>query len=447
MLVLSDLTAFLLVSYLPVAWPAGPFRPAEQLGLTVVISMFVYLNRGYRSFALRRPERELQLVCRATACGFAATLCAAAIFSGGIQRWPALLAGSGIILLAVLLGRFILRGLYLALWRRGVARQRVALAGPRELWQELQQRLIIRGGQGYELLESTFETLGEGALRGSGPASHWQSALVAWASGCEADVLLVSGASGEAHPDILPLVLFSIESSREVELECAPPAPAGFAWEVNDFTGGWRLARRPTHALERGVKAILERVIGLVGSVITLLLLPWVALILWHEDGGPLFYRSAYIGCDGKPHSYRKFRTMVKDADRILQQNSRLRAEFDRTCKLRHDPRVLPAVRWLRKYSLDEFPQFFSVLTGELALVGPRTISPAEGSRYGDLLPRLLSVKPGLTGYWQVMGRQTTSYAQRIRMDMFYIENWSIWLDLMIIGKTFFEVVRARGAF
>ena len=124
-----------------------------------------------------------------------------------------------------------------------------------------------------------------------------------------------------------------------------------------------------------------------------------------------------------------------------------LKAQFNGTCKLRNDPRVLRVGRLLRKYSIDEFPEFFSVLTGQLTFVGPRTISREEASRYGELLPKLLSVKPGMTGYWQVMGRQTTTYADRIGMDMFYIDHWSIWLDFLIIAKTFREVLTARGAF
>jgi lipopolysaccharide/colanic/teichoic acid biosynthesis glycosyltransferase len=101
----------------------------------------------------------------------------------------------------------------------------------------------------------------------------------------------------------------------------------------------------------------------------------------------------------------------------------------------------------LRKYSLDEFPQFFSLLAGKLTFVGPRVISREETSRYGDLLPKLLSVKPGMTGYWQVTGRQNTSYAERIELDMFYIDHWSLKLDFIIMAKTIWKVLRADGAY
>ena len=185
----------------------------------------------------------------------------------------------------------------------------------------------------------------------------------------------------------------------------------------------------------------------MIGSSVTFLLTPIVALLLKMEDGGPVFHRREFIGCDGNIHYYLKFRTMVRNADDVLRNDSRLKAQFATNHKLEHDPRVLRIGRWLRKYSIDEFPQFFSVLTGRLTLVGPRVISGEEGARYGEFLAKRLSVKPGLTGYWQVSGRQTTTYEERIQMDMFYIDHWSIWLDLVIIAKTFVRFFRPEGAY
>jgi lipopolysaccharide/colanic/teichoic acid biosynthesis glycosyltransferase len=138
---------------------------------------------------------------------------------------------------------------------------------------------------------------------------------------------------------------------------------------------------------------------------------------------------------------------MRVDADRMLEKDPELRQQFVKQYKLASDPRVTNVGRFLRKYSLDEFPQFFSVLRGNLSLVGPRTIRSEESLRYGALLPKLLSVKAGLTGFWQVMGRQLTTYEERVQMDMFYIDHWSLWLDLWIIAKTFWKVLRAEGAY
>ena len=138
---------------------------------------------------------------------------------------------------------------------------------------------------------------------------------------------------------------------------------------------------------------------------------------------------------------------MTPDADQRLRNDHALKRAFDLKYKLEDDPRVLRSGRFLRKYSIDEFPQFFSLLSGRLTLVGPRTISREETRRYGDLLPKLLSVKPGMTGYWQVMGRQNTTYQQRIELDMFYIDHCSLALDLRIVALTVWKVLRAEGAY
>lgn len=197
----------------------------------------------------------------------------------------------------------------------------------------------------------------------------------------------------------------------------------------------------------RVVKQLLDPVIGLLGSALTLLMTPVVALLLKCEDRGPVFHRREFVDCNGQTGYYLKFRTMVVDADQFLRDSPALKRQFDDKHKLEHDPRVLRVGRVLRKYSIDEFPQFFSLLAGRLTFVGPRVISQEETSRYGESLPKLLSVKPGMTGYWQVMGRQKTTYAERIQMDMFYIDHWSLRLDLIIMAKTVWKVLRADGAY
>lgn len=135
------------------------------------------------------------------------------------------------------------------------------------------------------------------------------------------------------------------------------------------------------------------------------------------------------------------------NADQILETDEELRSRFREQHKLIDDPRITKLGRFLRRFSLDEFPQFFAVLRGGLTFVGPRTIRDEEAARYGPHLEKLLSVKPGLTGFWQVMGRQTTTYQERVYMDMFYVDRWSIWLDLVIIAKTFWTVLNGEGAY
>jgi lipopolysaccharide/colanic/teichoic acid biosynthesis glycosyltransferase len=142
---------------------------------------------------------------------------------------------------------------------------------------------------------------------------------------------------------------------------------------------------------------------------------------------------------------------MVQNADRLLheylQQHPELREEWERDQKLRNDPRITRVGRFLRKTSLDEFPQLWNVLLGEMSLVGPRPIVEDEVKRYGSLFALYTKVRPGLTGLWQVSGRNDTTYAERVAMDAYYVRNWSPWLDLYILARTVWVVLFGKGAY
>jgi lipopolysaccharide/colanic/teichoic acid biosynthesis glycosyltransferase len=142
-----------------------------------------------------------------------------------------------------------------------------------------------------------------------------------------------------------------------------------------------------------------------------------------------------------------KLRTMVADADDLLLQSPKLFEEFQKDWKLTDDPRVTKIGARLRSWSVDEIPQLLNVLVGQMSLVGPRMITPPELTRYGKWGPKLLSVKPGLTGLWQVSGRQELSYEERVRLDMLYIESRSFAMDLLILLKTVKCVLRRQGAY
>jgi lipopolysaccharide/colanic/teichoic acid biosynthesis glycosyltransferase len=153
------------------------------------------------------------------------------------------------------------------------------------------------------------------------------------------------------------------------------------------------------------------------------------------------------MGINGSQFDAFKFRTMVVNGDEVLVAHPELQAELAQNHKLKDDPRVTKIGKVLRRFSLDEFPQLFNVLRGEMSLVGPRMISPEEISMYNQWDINLLTVRPGLTGLWQVSGRSDISYDERVRLDMYYIRNWSIWHDLQLILQTIPAVLRARGAY
>lgn len=199
-----------------------------------------------------------------------------------------------------------------------------------------------------------------------------------------------------------------------------------------------------------GVQSILKRALDVVASTALLVVLSPLVVVLGVlvklQDGGPVFYRRRVVGPRGEFDAF-KLRSMRVDADEILERNSSLREEFEVNFKLKDDPRITAVGAILRKASLDELPQLWNVLCGEMSLVGPRMITPAELEKYGATGWIFRCVKPGLTGYWQIQGRQGVSYDKRVEMDLFYVNNWSLALDFKILMKTPIRVVRGSGAY
>jgi len=176
-----------------------------------------------------------------------------------------------------------------------------------------------------------------------------------------------------------------------------------------------------------------------------LLVLVAVAIVL--DSPGPVLYRRRVLGRGDRPFDALKFRTMVLNADEILADDPEMMAAYKEGYKLKRDPRVTHLGAFLRKYSLDELPQVLNVLRGQMSLVGPRMITPEEAKEYGQWRLNLLTVKPGITGLWQISGRSDLSYKQRIRLDMHYIRNYSIWLDLHVLFRTIPAVFNGNGAY
>ena len=175
-----------------------------------------------------------------------------------------------------------------------------------------------------------------------------------------------------------------------------------------------------------------------------------IACLVKLTSPGPVFYRAKRLGMNGKTITVLKFRTMYKNADgvleKILDKNPELKKEWDEYFKLKNDPRITPLGKFLRKTSLDELPQFINVLRGEMAVIGPRPIIDDERKYYGEDFHVFSMVKPGITGLWQISGRSDVDYDTRVQMDIYYVANWSIWLDYYIFLHTFIAVLFRRGA-
>jgi exopolysaccharide biosynthesis polyprenyl glycosylphosphotransferase len=194
-------------------------------------------------------------------------------------------------------------------------------------------------------------------------------------------------------------------------------------------------------------KAVFDKIVAGMALLLLAPLFGLVALAIRLSDGGPVFFWQTRVGKDGRTFRLYKFRTMVVDAEERKAQLAPLNEGGGMLFKLRRDPRVTRVGAVLRRWSVDEFPQFYNVLRGDMSLVGPRPATPQEVARYGNHMRRRLAVRPGLTGLWQVSGRSDLSWTDALRLDLRYVENWSFALDLQIIWKTWSAVIRGHGAY
>ena len=207
--------------------------------------------------------------------------------------------------------------------------------------------------------------------------------------------------------------------------------------------------------ISRQITLFFKRIIDIIGSLVGIAILIPLTIVVWivnklNKEDGPLFYSQERIGKDGKHFKMYKFRSMVVDAEEkleiLLKENEDLRKEFEETRKLKNDPRITKIGKILRKTSLDEFPQFVNVLKGEMSIVGPRAVIDGEIEKFGEHKKEVLSVKPGVTGYWAANGRSDTSYEERVELETYYANNLSIPLDVTILAKTVVSVVKKEGA-
>ncbi len=208
-----------------------------------------------------------------------------------------------------------------------------------------------------------------------------------------------------------------------------------------------RLSRPRLTGASRLAKSVSDRAIAALLLLLTAPVLLGLALAVWLGDRGPVFFLQERVGANDRRFRMVKFRSMCVDAEDVLATLSTAHDGAGPLFKLRHDPRVTRVGRLLRKYSLDELPQLFNVLGGSMSLVGPRPPLPREVATYAVDARRRLLVRPGMTGLWQVSGRSALTWEESVRLDLRYVENWSLALDLTILWKTIGAVLRGRGAF
>jgi exopolysaccharide biosynthesis polyprenyl glycosylphosphotransferase len=264
-----------------------------------------------------------------------------------------------------------------------------------------------------------------------------------------ADVVAVTSAS-ETAAMYLRHLSWQLEGSG-IELLVSPGLIeiAGPRLHIRPFVGLPLLAiEEPVFSgWRRALKAALDRIGALVALVLLALVLLVIAVAVYLSSPGPVLYRQERVGVSGRLFTMYKFRSMVDGAETQLPDLGAHNEGHGLLFKIHSDPRVTPIGRLLRRFSLDELPQLFNVLNGSMSLVGPRPPLPGEVERYDSSSRRRLLVKPGLTGLWQISGRSDLPWEESVRLDLRYVENWSLALDLLILWKTASAVVRGRGAY
>jgi Undecaprenyl-phosphate galactose phosphotransferase WbaP len=230
-------------------------------------------------------------------------------------------------------------------------------------------------------------------------------------------------------------------------------SPLGSLWVRTMDLEGRLTLKTQYHLLDQkatATKRAFDLLIGITGG---LFLLPFMALIaLWIrlDSPGPIFFSAQRMGRGGKLFPCYKFRTMQMDAEEILadllSHDPEAHLEYQRFHKLSKDPRITRVGKFLRKFSLDELPQLWNIIQGDLSMVGPRAYLPRELPDMGSYASLILRIPPGLTGWWQVMGRNSTTFSERLRLDEYYLSNWSLWLDVFVIIKTFWILISGKGA-
>ena len=226
---------------------------------------------------------------------------------------------------------------------------------------------------------------------------------------------------------------------------------AGARVVAMDGLGGIEMVNQRRFATLRFEKWLLDKTLVTFAFIVFSPFFLFIPILIKLTSPGPVFYRQKRLGKDGKTIGVWKFRSMYRDADerlkKILAESPEAAAEWKANFKLKNDPRVTPLGAVLRKTSLDELPQLFNVITGDMAVVGPRPIVKDEVAYYGKAYSIFSSVPPGITGLWQASGRSDTDYGRRVALDVYYVLNWSPWMDIWIIIRTAFAVLCLKGSY
>ena len=350
------------------------------------------------------------------------------------------------------------QGMRLVLGKMGIWHLPTAIIGTSPMAQEVVPVLGTQLALGLKVrwvVPETPETHLSDAFSGLMPliVPQDQLAPALVAAGCR-QVILVPDDRTNANPNDLidqlvgaDIAVAIVPSLRRLPL---------YGLSTNHFFGKDLLLLQVRNNLARLPQRIIKRSLDLIAAVFLAIVLAPVfllfALLIWKEDRGPVFFRQMRVGRAGRDFACWKFRTMVVDAEAQLArwhtENPDLLAQYcESNFKLQTDPRVTSIGAWMRRKSLDELPQLLNVLMGQMSLVGPRPLLRRELDDYGAVISLYERVRPGITGLWQISGRSHTTFAERVSYDEWYIKNWTVWYDVVIVLQTLWVLMRGEGAY
>jgi exopolysaccharide biosynthesis polyprenyl glycosylphosphotransferase len=425
----------------------GPGLPLLLMLLGALVAL-IALNRGYEDRFLSSGTEEFRRILAAGTALAASTSTLALLADAPSLRMPALV-GVPVLVAGVFLTHGGARGLRGTARRHGKLQQRAVVIGWERSVAELIRITRKDPGAGLSIVAAciggTASTRVDGVPVLGGPAD-----VLAVLEVTEADTVVVTSWS-DVDPQELRRLTWDLEGSG-VRVLVAPRISDVSAPRLQLRTvGGLTLldVNEPEFTgVRRVLKIAVDYALTVPGLLLILPVLLSVAVAIRIDSPGPVLFRQVRIGKHGRPFVMHKFRTMYVDAEQRLEALRHLNENADGPLfKMREDPRITPVGRVLRRFSLDELPQLFDVLLGRMSLVGPRPPLPSEVTRYEQDTRRRLLVTPGITGLWQVSGRSDLSWEESVRLDLHYVENWFLGLDLSIIARTLSAVLSRRGAY
>jgi exopolysaccharide biosynthesis polyprenyl glycosylphosphotransferase len=457
MIVLDCLAAFLglMLGFFCGTHVYGPvdiykYLPSWTL-FTVILVTVLHLKQGYNRMMERRSYQELRsIVVSATWAIFLVFTCNSIFAHKIIFSRIIFISSYFFTLFLVILFRFSARELIKSFWNYGLCRESVIVIGDScKAMNWLLGHLHIQRYKGFNVLgylaQRPSSTIN--GLRYLG--SFEELAEISQKLRVNKVFFAMRGYSDQRHNELME----RLEECAKLKITAMIISRIFntfyFSLMLDNFSGIFLVDRRQP-AYSRLAYRMIKRALDILGSLFIIIFsLPlWLVAItcIKFHDGGPIFFRHRLVGQDGKIFYALKFRTMLTNAEEILKNNHELFQMFVKDYKLKGDPRITPCGKWLRKYSLDELPQFINILKGEMSLVGPRPAKEEELDRFGEFKEERLRVRPGLTGFWQVSGRSNTTYMERAQMDKFYMYKCNIWMDLVILLKTPIKVLSGDGA-